>query len=187
MNFDKKFIRELKNQNQNIFNNFYLQTVDMFFRYLNGNYFLNKKECEDIVSTFFMKFWKALPQYKENMSFEAYMRTIFKNTTKDYFKKNKEISFSQLQNEKSTDSFQDRIEDENYSINDFLELDFQMIEIKKSLRNLDWISQDIIHLKFIESKSHKEISKLLNISEENVRQKLSRAIKKVKENLKNRQ
>lgn len=186
MNFDKNFILELKKQNQNIFNNFYLQTVDMFFRYLNGNFFLNKKECEDIISTFFMKFRKALPQYKENMSFEAYMRTIFKNTTKDYFKKHKELSFSQLQNENNSETFQDKIEDDSKSINDFLELDFQMIEIKKCLKTLDWISQDIIHLKFIESRSHKEISRLLNISEDNVRQKLSRAMKKIKENLKNK-
>lgn len=184
MKFDKNFILELKKQNQNMFNKFYLQTVDMFFRYLNGNFFLNKKECEDIISTFFMKLRKALPQYKESMSFEAYMRTIFKNTTKDYFKKNKEISFSQLETKENSNSFQDKIEDEKYSINEFLELDFQIKEIKDSLRILDGISQDIIHRKFIESKSHKEIANLLNISEDNVRQKLSRAIKKIKENLK---
>jgi len=137
MNFDKNFILELKKQNQNIFNSFYLQTVDMFFRYLNGKFFLSKKECEDIVSTFFMKFWNALPAYKENMSFEAYMRTIFKNTTKDYFKKSKEISFSQLEKDNDSDTFQDKIEDEKASITEFLELDFQITEIRNSLEKLD--------------------------------------------------
>jgi RNA polymerase sigma factor (sigma-70 family) len=49
------------------------------------------------------------------------------------------------------------------------------------MKELDDGNKDIIYRKFIEEKSYEEISFLLWTSQDNVRQKLSRAIKRLKE------
>jgi DNA-directed RNA polymerase specialized sigma subunit len=51
------------------------------------------------------------------------------------------------------------------------------------MKELDDWSKDIIYWKFIEEKSNEEIEILLWISNDNVRQKLSRAIKQLKSRL----
>lgn len=95
--FDTENIKKLKEQDQNAFNQFYLQTVDMFFRYINAHYFISKQDAEDIISDFYVKFREGVKSYKEGQSFTAYFRTIFKNTLKDFFKKNSDTPFTDLQ------------------------------------------------------------------------------------------
>ena len=53
MNFDKEFIEKLVNHDQQAFNEFYLKTVDMFFRYLNSYYFLDEQDAEDMAQDTF--------------------------------------------------------------------------------------------------------------------------------------
>jgi DNA-directed RNA polymerase specialized sigma subunit len=45
---------------------------------------------------------------------------------------------------------------------------------------LDDLSKDIIYLKFIEEKNNDEIEQILWLTQENIRQKISRAIKYLK-------
>ncbi|MBU0626727.1 hypothetical protein KKG31_06665 [Patescibacteria group bacterium] len=56
MEFDSKFISKLKAQEHNTFNEFYLRTVDIFFRYINANYSISPQDSEDIVADFYVKF-----------------------------------------------------------------------------------------------------------------------------------
>ena len=56
MEFDSKFIAKLKKQEHNTFNEFYLKTVDIFFRYISANYNILPQDREDIVADFYVKF-----------------------------------------------------------------------------------------------------------------------------------
>jgi DNA-directed RNA polymerase specialized sigma24 family protein len=67
--FEPDQIQKLKAQDPNAFNEFYLQTVDMFFRYINANYFLPKEDAEDIISDFYVKFRDAIKKFDEKLSF----------------------------------------------------------------------------------------------------------------------
>ena len=58
---------------------------------------------------------------------------------------------------------------------------FQFENIQKAMKELDDASKDILYWKFIEEKSNEEIQLLLSISNDNVRQRLSRAIKLLKQ------
>jgi RNA polymerase sigma factor (sigma-70 family) len=58
---------------------------------------------------------------------------------------------------------------------------FQFENIQKAMKELDDGSRDILYWKFIEEKSNEEIQLLLSISNDNVRQRLSRAIKLLKQ------
>ena len=56
MQFDTHFIRKLKEQDQQTFSTFYLQTVEQFSRYIDGHYSLGEDEKQDILSEFYVKF-----------------------------------------------------------------------------------------------------------------------------------
>jgi len=94
LDFDKDFIEKLVKQDQLAFNEFYLKTVDMFFRYVQSNFYLSKQATEDIVSDFYVKWRTVVKKYDNKQSFSAFMRTVFKNLLKDNFKKHTDISFS---------------------------------------------------------------------------------------------
>lgn len=184
-NFDKDFLQRLKRQDHNAFDEFYLKSVDMFFRYVKSNYFLADEEVEDIISRYFVKQRDAFQSFDVEKSLSAYAWAIFKNTLKDHFKKKTDISFSVIENnyDDSNDgantSFSDQLEDKE-DIWELLNLDFQVKQIEKAMSQLDDISKDIVYLKYIEEKSHQEISEFLQISNDSVRQRCSRAIKQLK-------
>lgn len=179
MQFDESFINKLKEQDHNAFNTFYLQTVDGFFRYISSNYFVNKEDAEDVIASFYVKWRDAVKNYDSKQSFSAYYWTIFKNTLKDYFKKNTDIPFSGINTDEDSPDFEDTLMSED-DIAEFLQSDFQFEQIQEAIQKLDEISKDIIHHRFIEEKSNEEIAIILWLTNDNVRQKISRAIKLLK-------
>jgi len=178
LEFDKELIKKLKQQDHNAFNAFYLQTVDTFFRYINANYFLPKQDVEDIISDFYVKRREAIKSYDEKLSFTAYFRTIFKNIIKDHFKKSKDLPFTTLSKDEEND-FSENLMDET-DLTSLIENDYKFEQIQKAIKKLDDLSKDIIYFKFIEEKSHEEIAIIMWISNDNIRQKISRAIKYLK-------
>lgn len=181
LDFSKEFIEKLVKKDQMAFNEFYLKTIDVFSRYLNTNYFFEYNEIEDILADFYVKWRDVCDKYKFEQSFSAYVWTIFKNLLKDYFKKHKEIPFTSVSswNDDNDESFEDTLQDD-LDIIDFLESEFQYKQIEECMKQLDENDREIIYLKFIEWKDNNEISDILDMSVENVRQKTFRALKKLK-------
>jgi RNA polymerase sigma-70 factor (ECF subfamily) len=179
LNFEKEFIEKLVKQDQQAFNEFYLKTVDIFFRYIQANFYLSKEASEDIISDFYVKRWIVVKKYDPKQSFSAFVWTVFKNLLKDNFKKHTDISFSSFDKVDDGLNFDERLKDD-FDILEFLESDFQYEQIESAMKKLDKESREIIYLKFIEENDNKEISEILGISNENVRQKLSRSLKKLK-------
>lgn len=178
--FEQAFLLLLIQQDAGAYNTFYLQTVDVFFRYLQSNFFLSPEDSEDIIADFYVKFRNAVTKYDINQSFSAYVRTIFRNTLKDYFKKHKELSFSQLDgDDEDGERFEDTLIEES-EVADLLQQDFELEQIKAAMQELDALSREIIFLKYIEHKSNTEIEEQLLISQEVIRQRISRALKKLR-------
>lgn len=90
-----------------------------------------------------------------------------------------DLPFSTLWWYDEEESFEDTLTDE-IDIKDLLEQNFHFEHIMTAMKQLDEISRDIIYRKFIEEKTHKEIEDMLWLNSENVRQRLSRAVKKLK-------
>ena len=182
--FEQAFLLLLIQQDAGAYNTFYLQTVDVFFRYLQSNFFLSPEDSEDIIADFYVKFRNAVTKYDINQSFSAYVRTIFRNTLKDYFKKHKELSFSQLDgDDEDGEKFEDTLIEES-EVAELLQQDFELAQIKSAMQELDALSREIIFLKYIEHKSNTEIEEQLLISQEVIRQRISRAFKKLRALLK---
>ena len=168
IDFERTFLLLLIQQDAWAFNTFYLKTVDIFFRYLQSSYFLSQQDCEDIIADFYVKFRNAVAKYDINQPFSAYVWTIFKNTLKDAFKKNKDLPFSLL----------DSDDEEDYEA--VLQQDFELEQIQSAMQELDALSREILFLKYIEHKSNTEIEDTLMISQDLIRQRISRALKKLR-------
>jgi len=151
----------------------------MFFRYINANYSIIKQDAEDIISDFYVKFWEAITSCKEDQSFTAYFRTIFKNTIKDFFKKNSDTPFSDIHTTYEWEQFEDTLMD-NEDLTTLMDNDFKFEQIEEAMKRLDDISKDIIYFKFIEEKNNEEISLITGTSHDMIRQRISRAIKQLK-------
>ena len=90
-----------------------MQTVDIFFRYLKSNFFLSQEDAEDIIADFYVKFWTAVTKYDIDQSFSAYTWAILKNTVKDYFKKHKDLPFTELDtDDEDSEKIEDTLVDE---------------------------------------------------------------------------
>ena len=178
--FSDEQAKKLKAQDPNAFNEFYLETVDMFFRYINANYFVPKQDAEDIISDFYVKFREAVKSYNPEFSFTGYFWIIFRNTIKDYFKKSSEISFTDMKQDEESEDFWDTLIDE-FDISQLLDNDYSFERIQQAMKDLDDVSKDIIYFKFIEEKSHEEISAITGIANDTIRQRISRAIKHLKQ------
>jgi RNA polymerase sigma factor (sigma-70 family) len=99
VDFDKNFIEKLIKQDQQAFNEFYLKTVDVFFRYLNSYYFLDQETAEDIISDFYVKWRDVVKNFDKTQSFSGFIWTVFKNLVKDTLKKHSDTAFSNFDSE----------------------------------------------------------------------------------------
>lgn len=184
LTFDESFIKKLVEKDHTAFNTFYLKTVNVFSRYIEANYFIKSQDAQDLISDFYIKFWESVKNFREWSSFSWYFWTIFKNIIKDYFKKNNDIPFTQLESDSQDISFDETLVDDS-DMHELLNQNYQFEHIQKAMKELDDINKDIIYWKFIEEKENEEIQILLWISNDNLRQKLSRAIKQLKSLLEN--
>ncbi len=169
---DESEIQQLIAKNEQMFQKFYHQTVKNFFRYIRSKSYLSEVQTEDLVSELYVKIWNNLHTYKFDHSFETRCWTILRNMMTDNFRKIKEESLSEY--ESSEHHFEDdvlNITEQNRSYE----------RISWALSGLDELTAEIIHLKFIEEQSYEEISTILNISQDTIRQRLSRGLKKIKE------
>lgn len=181
-NFSNDFIDKLIKKDKSAFNEFYLKSIDIFFRYLKSNYFLSDSEIYDIISDFYLKIWNWIWKYNTNYNLNSWVWTVFKNTMKDYFKWSN-FKLDEYASLWKDNDINDLVSQESESLN-ILQSDYEYSLINKEIKNLDDLSKEIIHLKYVEELSNKEISTILWISIDNVRQRASRAINKLKSKLK---
>ena len=135
-NFDIELIKKLKQQDHSAFNTFYLETVDMFSRYIEANYFIANQDAQDLIADFYVKFREGVKKYDEKLSFSGYVRVIFKNLIKDHFKKNQDIPFTDLEGEDQDTSFDETLVD-NENIEELLQKNFEFSKIQQAMKELD--------------------------------------------------
>ena len=178
IDFILAFKELLIKQDEEAFNKFYLDTVDIFFRYLKANYFMDEDDMQDVIADFYIKCWNWFPSFDIHQNFSGWVWQIFKNTLKDFWKKKWETAFSEIDPENEV-PFEDSLEDEE-DFTQALDDEYTFEQIRSAILQLDEASKEIISLKFIEEKSYWEISWILWISQDLVRQRCSRAIRALK-------
>lgn len=170
---DDTLIAAIVRKDPHAFAQFYEMTVQTFYRYLASHYYLTRAQRDDLLSDYYLKLRQVVDKYDPTYKFTTFVRVVFKNLVKDYFKKTTESSLDDASYEEH-DSWEP-------SLVDALETDYQFEHIQQALHTMDADAQEVIFLKYIEDLSYEEITALVGGTQEALRQRLSRALKKLKE------
>lgn len=122
-------------------------------------------EAEDMMQTAFVKVFKKLADYRNEGSFEGWMRRIMVNTSIEFYRKN-------LRSLNVVDI------DETYDHQASVSFDMSSINVKDLMRLIQNLSNGyrmVFNMYAIEGYSHKEIAEQLGITEGASKSQLSRA------------
>lgn len=139
-----------------------------FFKVCKGD----TSSAEDLVQTVFYKVLKYRENYKGHGSFKGWLFRIAHNTSLDFHRKKKyELSFEEEEAAHPLEEACDRtiIHEE----------ELQMLQT--ALERLDYEQREILSLAKIKSLKYQEIAEILDLSEGNVKVRIFRAMKALKE------
>lgn len=133
-------------------------------------YIKDLHQAEDIMITAFMKVLTNLNKFKQEGSFEGWIRRIMINECISFIRVHKKVKF---------------IEDENYFEESFnnIESQFSVDDIQSLIDSLPDGYKMVFNLYCIEGFKHQEIADLLGISEGTSKSQLSHARKVLQENI----
>lgn len=185
--YDKKFLQQLQKHDAHAFGVIYDELVDQFYRYIKSNYSLDESTTQDLLSEIFMKIWQVLPKLDTSSSLSGFLWTIARNHIKDHFKRHDEIPFANFSSnsdseEWSSQSREDNLKDDHNIIH-HVHTWFTFEQIKHAMEWLETSYKEVIHLKYIEEYSYEEIAHTLWLSQDAIRQRISRWLKRINEML----
>jgi len=128
----------------------------------------DKDETEDIVQEVFVKVWKKItppsPSYnkKGSQNLKSWIFTIARNTTIDYFRKRKNVNFSQMDSQTDSDekSFEENITDIEPLPDDIFMKKELGNELEKVLTKIRPDFREIILLHYTEDLTFAEIAEI---------------------------
>ena len=169
----KKLIKECqqnKTQSQSkLYELFAPKLYAVCYKYSN-----NQEEAEDTLHDGFITILKKIDQYQHKGSFEGWMKRIVINTALEKYRKEKVFP---LISEDIKDEVEVEIDEENTSIDELL----------ACIQKLPNRYRLVFNLYVLDGYSHKEIAKMLEISEGTSKSNLSRAKMILKKSLENNQ
>jgi len=148
----------------------YDEYADAIFRYCYYRVF-DREKAKDFMQEAYCRTWKYISQGKKVDNIRAFIYRTANNLIIDEARKKKHISLNQIMEKGFSPSVDNRVATENY---------FAGKELLKVIDRLDEKYRDVILLKYIDDLSTKEISLVLNETENNIYVRLSRAAAQVK-------
>ncbi|MEO1261134.1 MAG: RNA polymerase sigma factor [Bacteroidota bacterium] len=136
----------------------------------------SEDEAAAMLNMGFLKIVQNLKKYQENVPFEAWIRRIMINTLIDDFRKNRKVN--------------ELIEDRDFSDTDDLtglvefntaDLEFDASQLEAMIRSLPPMTMKVFNLYAIDGYNHKEVGKMLGISDGTSKWHLSSARSKLKD------
>ena len=139
-------------------------------------YSRNYQDAEDTLQDSFLIIFDKIKQYNNKGSFEGWLKRIIINTALQKYRKKKHLQL-----------FKEVPDTEEVVEVDFEDTHLDIGFLLKLVQELPDKYRLVFNLYVLDSYSHKEISKMLNISEGTSKSNLSRARKKLKEKLEKHQ
>lgn len=150
----------------------YLKPVYGFaYRYVG-----NIQEAEDIAQNVFVKVWKNLKKFDGQKSFKAWIFTIAKNTSLDFLRKKKAITFSEFENEKGKSGILEKFIDSSPLPDELLEQKGIREIFVKAVGKLFPKYRRVLLLRHQENLTFREISQRLNEPLNTVKSRHRRAV-----------
>jgi len=146
---------------------------------LSLKYAKSKTDAEDVLQDSFIQAFQKINQFKDKGSFEGWLKRIVINTALQKYRDKSPLQLIKSEYELSN------LEEEEVNVisNDNVDIDYLM----KMIQNLPNRYRLVFNLYVLDNYSHKEIAKMLNISEGTSKSNLSRARKLLQEKLKTSQ
>ena len=158
---------------------FYDQYAPRIYRfiYLKVN---SPQDSEDLCSEAFFKFWQNLANKSEKIDNpSALLYRIANNLVTDFYRKK---SRTELITDPEEDSILAKIPDKT-DLNEKINLDSDMIEVRKAISQLKDDYQNIIIWRYLDDFSAKEIAQIMEKPEGTIRTLIHRALKELKKRL----
>ena len=140
-----------------------------------NSYCRNTNDREDLAQEIIYQLLKSYHSFSDEFRFSTWMYRVGLNVAISFYRKNKsakEFYFDEIKN--------DRKDEENYSA----ELENNLSILEKYISELKELDKALMIL-YLESKSYKEISEIIGISETNVATKISRVKEILKQKFSN--
>ena len=172
---DTFLIRELKNSNEQAFEQLYYQYHRSLYGFL-MKMIGSRKEVEDIIQEVFIRIWERRRDLNENLSFCGFLFTIGKNLCLNYIRDDQSGRRVKEHLKQIIDRSLDDVEQVVY----FNELE-QMVQ--QVLEQLPYRQQQVYTLNRIKGYSRHEIASMLHISIATVDMHMSKALKTLRNHL----
>ena len=161
-----------------LYESYYSLMLGICIRYI-GNVF----DAEDLVQDGFVKIFKDISSFSGRGSFEGWLKRVMINNTLMYLRKSKkEFSFENIE-EIAVDGPMPINDEELSAEQQITGADFTKEELIEIINSLPKGYQEIVNLYIIDGFKHREIAKLLNISQGTSKSQLFRARKLIKKKL----
>lgn len=139
----------------------------------------NTEDAEDTAQESFIKAFQKLPSFKNESKFSTWLYTIVYRTAVYNLRRNK-IATQQINDDISENLLMEDDDAFTKEMNDLLVIK----NVKEAINKLPRMESLLITLFYINENSIAEISKITDLSESNIKVKLFRARKKLKNQLK---
>ena len=132
--------------------------------------------AEDITQDVFVKVWKKLKSYDDKYSFKTWLFSIARNTVIDYYRKKKEVVFSEFENEAGDNVLIDTLADEAPLADEALAKIQDISAFNEILKKLPPLYKEVLLLRYAEDLSIEEIARVLKRPVETVKSQHRRGV-----------
>ena len=157
-----------------IYDKFYGKMMGVALRY-----FKDYDTASDMVQESFIKAFSKINQFEGGKNFGGWLKRIVVNHSLDQIRKNKKVSFTD-EDELQYQTYDDESEDLSYYSG------INMSQILEAVHELSDSYKTVFNLYVLDGLTHKEIAKVLGISEGTSKSNYAKAKKKLKTILSNR-
>lgn len=137
---------------------------------------------DDLTQETFLKVWKSMRKFNRSKSFKTWIFTIAKNTTYDYFKKKKTLSFSNFLDAEGNNRLENT-PDGNLLPDEMFIANEAKLDLDEKLKKIPATYRLILVLHYKEDFSLMEIAEILQLPYNTVKSGHSRALQALKKQL----
>jgi RNA polymerase sigma-70 factor, ECF subfamily len=145
-------------------------------------YLQDKDEAEDMAQEVFVKVWKNIHKFKTDFRFKTWIYTITKNACLDWLKKkNRPLTFSELNDENNNWVFADTLADQKPSALETIQANEGVQALSFAVEELPPLYRSTVNLRYQEDLKFREIAELLHESIDTIKTRNRRAIKSLRD------
>jgi RNA polymerase sigma-70 factor (ECF subfamily) len=121
----------------------------------------NAEEANDIAQDVFVKAWKNLKRYDPNQNFKTWIMAIARNTSIDWLRKRRSLSFSDLDNKYTEETFEETLVDKEPLPDEVFEKGEAKGVVEGLMKELTEVQRSAVTLRINEDLPFEEIATIM--------------------------